>query len=539
MKKQVVIGFLGTTLDAGTDNRWGRWRPTVALCQHDDLVVDRLDLLHDGRSASLAARVTADLATVSPETSVCSHICELADPWDFQEVYAALHDFARAYKFDTDNEDYLVHITTGTHVAQICWFLLTEAHYLPARLLQLSPPRRAKENPTPGAWNIIDLDLARYDRIASRFKAERIEGASFLKSGIATRNAAFNHTIDQIEQVAIRSKAPLLMTGPTGAGKSQLARRIYDLKRNRHQMAGEFVAVNCATLRGESAMSALFGHVKGAFTGAAAARPGLLRAADKGMLFLDEIGELGPDEQAMILGAIEEKKFLPVGADKQAASDFQLVAGTNRDLAADIAAGKFREDLFARLNLWSFALPGLADRREDIEPNLDFELRRHADEEGRNIAFNKEARERYLAFALSPDATWRANFRDLGASVTRMATFAAGGRITEPIVADEILRLRRLWSAQDQTGPDRILEALLGETRLSALDVFDRMQLAATIAVCRRHTSLSAAGRALFAASRAAKTGAANDADRLRKYLARFDLDWAAIASLTEAVSAR
>jgi len=531
-KKQVVIGFLGTTLDAGIENRWGRWRPTVALCQHDDLVVDRLDLLHDRRTESLAARITADIATVSPETVVRSHNCELADPWDFQEVYAALHDFARAYTFDTDAEDYLVHITTGTHVAQICWFLLTEAHYLPARLLQLSPPRRGNKNPAPGAWNVIDLDLARYDRIASRFKAERIEGASFLKSGIATRNAAFNHTIDQIEQVAIRSQAPLLLMGPTGAGKSQLARRIFDLKRNRHQIAGEFVAVNCATLRGDSAMSALFGHVKGAFTGAAAARPGLLRAADKGILFLDEIGELGPDEQAMILGAIEEKKFLPVGADRQVASAFQLIAGTNRDLGLEVAAGRFREDLFARLNLWSFTLPGLAERREDIEPNLDFELRRHADEAGQNISFNREARERYLAFALSPQAAWRANFRDLGASITRMATFAAGGRITEPIVTDEILRLRRLWGGQVTSSQDDILAPLLGEARLAELDLFDRMQLAATISVCRRHASLSAAGRALFAASRAAKAGPTNDADRLRKYLSRFDLDWPAIRTL-------
>jgi len=257
-----------------------------------------------------------------------------------------------------------------------------------------------------------------------------------------------------------------------------------------------------------------------------------MRAADKGILFLDEIGELGPDKQAMILGAIEEKRFVPIGADKPVASAFQLIAGTNRDLATEVAAGRFREDLFARLNLWSFSLPGLADRREDIEPNLEFELRRHADEAGRNIAFNKEARERYLAFALSPEATWRANFRDLGASVTRMATFAAGGRIIEPIAAEEILRLRRLWGAQAEPGQDGVLETLLGEAKLAELDEFDRMQLAATISVCQRHPSLSAAGRALFAASRAAKSGPTNDADRLRKYLSRFDLDWAAIRNL-------
>ena len=139
--------------------------------------------------------------------------------------------------------------------------------------------------------------------------------------------------------MAIAGKAPLLLTGPTGAGKSQLARRIYELKRQRQQIAGPFVEVNCATVRGDQAMSALFGHVKGAFTGARPIRPGLLRAADGGMLFLDEIGELGADEQAMLLRAVEEKHFLPVGSDREVQSDFQLIAGTNRDLATEVARG--------------------------------------------------------------------------------------------------------------------------------------------------------------------------------------------------------
>jgi len=114
-------------------------------------------------------------------------------------------------------------------------------------------------------------------------------------------------------------------------------------------------------------MSALFGHVKGAFTGAINPRPGLLRAADGGILFLDEIGELGPDEQAMLLRALEDKVFLPMGSDREVKSDFQLVAGTNRDLFALVREGKFRDDLLARINLWAFQMPGLRDRIEDIE----------------------------------------------------------------------------------------------------------------------------------------------------------------------------
>lgn len=196
-------------------------------------------------------------------------------------------------------------------MAQICWFLLTEARYLPANLLQTGPAPKGSpdEAIAAGIYSVIDLDLNRYAALTSRFQREQQQSVSFLKAGIETRNATFNKLIDRIERVAIRSTDPILLTGPTGAGKSFLARRIYQLRQSRHLVAGKFMAVNCATLRGDNAMSTLFGHVKGAFTGAVAPRAGLLREADGGVLFLDEIAELGLDEQAMLLKAIEEKPF--------------------------------------------------------------------------------------------------------------------------------------------------------------------------------------------------------------------------------------
>jgi len=530
MKPLTVIGFLGSTLDASKfgPSRWSKWRPSVGLTMHEDLRVDRFLLIHGSAHRRLAEYVAEDIASVSPETSVEMRLLDFRDPWDFEEVFGKLLDFARAEPFDPETEDYLVHITTGTHVAQICLFLLTEARYLPGRLLQ-TKPERGSPNPA-GTWNTIDLDLSRYDSIATRFAVASVESASFLKSGIDTHNAAFNRMIDEIERVALRSKAPILLMGPTGAGKSLLARRIYELKKLKHQIAGPFVEVNCATLKGDGAMSALFGHRKGAFTGAVADRPGLLRAADKGMLFLDEIGELGLDEQAMILRAIEDKRFLPVGSDKEAESEFQLIAGTNRDLGEAVAAGLFRDDLYARLNLWTFTLPGLADRREDVAPNLDYELDRFAEREGERASFNKEARQRYLAFATAPDARWPGNFRDLAASVTRMATLSPKGRIDLECVEAEIVRLKRLWSGQTDDGLGILADVLEAEA-LSAIDPFDRVQLAETIRVCRTSRSLSEAGRTLFAASRTRRSSA-NDADRLRKYLARFGLDWATVSQI-------
>ncbi len=527
-RRQVVIGFIGTTMDAGDGpGRWEKWRPTVSLGMFEDLLLDRIELLCDQRRhGKLAQRVVKDLREVSPETQVRVHDFYVDNPWDFERMYAALHDFARAYAFDTEHEDYLVHIATGTHVAQICLFLLTESRDLPARLLQTSPPRKQKVG-DPGSHAIIDLDLARYDQIARRFAREREETTVFLKSGIATRSVAFNRMIEQIERVAVRSKAPILLLGPTGAGKSMLARNLFELKKARHALAGRFVEVNCATLRGDGAGSALFGHVRGAFTGAQHERAGLLKSADQGLLFLDEIGELGLDEQAMLLRAIEDKRFPPLGGDREVSSDFQLVAGTNRDLAEAVAQGRFRDDLFARLNLWTFELPGLRDRVEDIEPNLDFELERHARLQGSRVTFNREARERYLRFATGADATWPGNFRDLGASITRMATLAPQHRIGLAEVDEEIARLRRLWG---QTRPsvtsesDTLLRELLGE-RATTLDRFDRVQLADVARVCARSRSLSEAGRELFQASRARKASS-NDADRLRKYLARFELSF-------------
>lgn len=273
-------------------------------------------------------------------------------------------------------------------------------------------------------------------------------------------------------------------------------------------------------------MSALFGHVKGAFTGAVRDRPGLLRSANEGLLFLDEIGELGVDEQAMLLRALEEKRFLPLGSDREASSDFQLIAGTNRDLADAVKTGRFRDDLLARINLWTFQLPALTERREDIEPNVEYELEQFRRRTGTAVTFSREARDRFLAFATSEQARWPGNFRDLNAVITRMATLASGGRITTTQVDAELAHLRAVWSDDaSESVSSELVERAVSPAIAADLDRFERVQLEDVLRVCRESHSLSAAGRLLFSRSRERKR-IANDADRLRKYLARFDLEW-------------
>ena len=220
---------------------------------------------------------------------------------------------------------------------------------------------------------------------------------------------------------------------------------------------------------------------------------------------------------------------MPLGSDQEAESDFGLIAGTNRDLRERVREGLFREDLLTRIDLWTFELPGLAQRPEDVEPNLEFELDRFAASHGRRPSFTRTARTRFLDFAESARARWPGNFRDFAGAVTRMATLAPKGRITPSVVREELARLETRWGPGDGGAFPRVRAALGAEA--DALDRFDAAQLEEVLRVCAEAPSLSAAGRVLFAASRTRKRSV-NDADRLRKYLGKFELDFNAAKAI-------
>ena len=191
------------------------------MCQQQDFVVDHLDLFYEPRYQSLADQVLADVVQVSPETELQLIPMNIRDPWDFQEVYESLFDYFRSTTFDTD-QDTFVHVTTGTHVIQICLFLLTESRHFPGKLIQTRPARGRRSRDAAGDMQIIDLDLSKYDRLASRFERDQAEARDFLRSGIATKNQAFNKLIDEIEVVALRSKRATSTEWPHWCGQNAL-----------------------------------------------------------------------------------------------------------------------------------------------------------------------------------------------------------------------------------------------------------------------------------------------------------------------------
>lgn len=214
-------------------------------------------------------------------------------------------------------------------------------------------------------------------------KTLRISGLSFI-----AKSPVMKRIVDVIQSIA-GSECNVLLTGESGVGKGLVAKLIhYSSSRKEHP----FLGLNCAVFTEELLASELFGHERGAFTGAVTAKKGLLEIAHSGTLFLDEIAELSPTLQAKLLKVIEEKEFIRVGGTKSISVDVRFIAATNQHVKTLIAQGKFREDLYYRLNVMDIYIPPLRERREDIVPLCHFFLEKHSKKENKRIKdFNKEA----------------------------------------------------------------------------------------------------------------------------------------------------
>ena len=537
--KHVVLSILGTRKDDPAMSSTQEWSPSVAIVQNKSkFIVDEYHLVYNRGYRELAEKVQKRIEEESVATEVYLDEIELKDPWDFDEVSVKFFDYVKKSCFHRDNTEYLVHINTGTNVERICLFWLVYSNYIRARLIQFTTDGTSKSK---HELKIIDLDMSGNTALTRRLNSIDLEGVTFLKDDIQTRDKTYNETIDELERLVLKTSDPILITGPTGAGKTKLASKIYELKKKHRLVEGSFVSVNCSTLAKETARSELFGHVKGSFTDAREDRTGLIKTAENGILFLDEIGDLTKDVQTMLLKAIEEHIFYPLGSDKPVKCHFQLICGTNQDLTDP---ERFRYDLLQRINRWSYRIPGLAERRDDIEPNLDYELRFFRDNANRGVVITEEARRLFMDYALAETTTWSGNFRELRNMVSRMGTLCRDGEIKPEDVQHEIKRMQDsaftpppapTKESADLTpqpeAEDDYLKSLLGSGYSGRYDAIELVTLKYVLDVCRTCHSAAEAGRRLYNVTRDNRS-IANDSDRIAKFLKTYNLKFSQLIHL-------
>jgi transcriptional regulator with PAS, ATPase and Fis domain len=218
-----------------------------------------------------------------------------------------------------------------------------------------------------------------------------------------------------------QTETTVLLTGESGTGKEVVARFIHHGSR---RSDGAFIAINCAALPDQLLESELFGHERGAFTGAVAAKPGRIEQANGGVLFLDEVGEMAPTVQAKLLRVLEEREFLRLGGTKLLHADIRVIAATNRDLHAAMRRNEFREDLYYRLGVFEIVLPPLRERLDDILELAYAFLEELGETVGRPAAgISREAKEQLLAYS------WPGNVRELRNAVERAVILADGAQI--------------------------------------------------------------------------------------------------------------
>ncbi len=235
------------------------------------------------------------------------------------------------------------------------------------------------------------------------------------------RSLAMQRVMEMVRKVA-PTRSTVLLVGESGTGKELLARALHE---QASDAPGRFLAINCAAIPHDLLENQLFGHRKGAFTGADRDQPGMFLHASGGTIFLDEVGELPHATQAKLLRAIEQKEILPVGAQEPVAVDARIIAATNKNLAKEVEAGRFREDLYYRLNVVAIALPPLRERREDIPDLVENLLAKHSRTLGKRITGVTHETMQFLIAC-----PWKGNIRELDNALQRAVILGEGSLLT-------------------------------------------------------------------------------------------------------------
>lgn len=425
---------------------------------------DAACLFHTPQTQEIAESTLRACRERHPRCDVSLAGLQVSDPKDYSEIMGALgrHVVQHAREARRDAAEISVCVSSGTAEMRTAWFMLVASGMLPAKLLQLGSPAAPLFGPSnvkevelgQSPWGELrdlvmplpyfresrvafsrafppkeDLELAaarelrdfvpaEYHSLAEAGPLEEERPLADLEEalrelGIHVGSAVTRELVEKAAMVAGTS-VPVLITGETGTGKELVAKLVHRLSLRR---SGPFVAVNCGTMR-QLAESLLFGHKKGSFTGADRDHPGFFEQANRGTLFLDELGELTPDAQASLLRALQDGEIHPLGAKKPVKVDVRVVAATNRNLQAEIQEGRFRQDLYYRLEVAVLPLRPLRERRAEIVPLalklLDLATQRLAKQ--RN--FSKEALKRL------EQSEWPGNVRDLANTIERSVLFS-------------------------------------------------------------------------------------------------------------------
>lgn len=369
---------------------------------------------------------------------------ELSSPTNYAEIYQNVCTTLIDIKLPSEDVELTFHLSPGTPAMAAIWIMLAKTRF-PATLIQSAKKILEDGSNTFTIESVnFSFDLAndflpeflqRTDARIERLTTISPEAApEFAK--IIHRSELMREQIDLARRFAVHN-VPILILGETGTGKELFADAIVKVSR---RAVGPFVAVNCGAISKDLINSELFGHKKGAFTGADANRNGHFQAADGGTLFLDEIGDLPLDAQVRLLRAIQQGEVTPLGETKPVKVDVRIIAATHRDLMAEVSAGRFREDLFHRLGVGILQLPPLRDRAEDIELLIDhclFQINADSEDqpEWQNKIISQKAKNILLEYP------WPGNVRELYHTLLRAAIWSRHSEISEADIHKNLILL--------------------------------------------------------------------------------------------------
>ncbi len=334
---------------------------------------DHIILFDTPKTFQITAQTKQAINKLHPKSDV--HVLEinLSDPTNYRDIFNGLRKHLQRIITDYPSACFYISVASGTPHMHACWILLTSSGVIPARILNVRPPNFVtKENPL-----VTEVDLSSADFPDVRFqdlpitveKKHADANAIRAQLGIVGDHPSMHHALEMAAMLA-PSQIPIMIFGETGTGKEMFARFTHLLSGRPKDI---FVVVNCAAMPENLVESLLFGHKKGAFTGAITDQTGKFDAANSGTLFLDELGELPQAAQAKLLRILQDGLVEPLGHAKAHKVDVRVIGATNRDLRKMVKKGDFREDLYYRLNVGEITLPPLRDRRSDI-PKLSLSI---------------------------------------------------------------------------------------------------------------------------------------------------------------------